>query len=585
MLVAWAGASGPGNRGAFYTERTSDHWICFAAQPDSPPTVEHPFYLRSIVYPELDVSRVNWWLSTCDRTHKGRCLWEGNKAFSDAFPGLSVLRLIDVVQGCLVETRSLTKYVALSYIWGAVDNFRLTKANRAQLLVPDSINKLFDRLPTTIRDAILLVKKIGLRYLWVDALCLLQNDSKDLQEGVQVMDLVYERSWLAIVAACGHNADAGLPGVQSETRKTTRLTLQVLPGISLGVYTRLDQLIKGTVYNSRAWTFQEQVLCRRAIYFIDNKIFFRCSHADFSESCLDQTRPWLTGTNVASLLPEAVHMSEPLNDYAIMLLYYSRRALTNEGDVLRAMAGIIRRISDKEKTRFLEGIPSVAIDAFLLFTAPKNNLHRRSGFPSYSWAGWRGDIAVDVPFDMEINDWLANETWIIWYKRNPSGITNLVWDPAAGDLGHIHGKASVILKGGGQFKSVVPLNISTLRTLPTEDIAFTVPIPSYPLLQFWTVSVFFKLDETDVFRATSKLVGRDGSHCGDVTLDGYEETTFFDSQEPFEFILISGLSPINALLLEWNGEIAERRGIGTLLHKAIGKGFLPGPRWREIVLG
>jgi hypothetical protein len=68
------------------------------------------------------------------------------------------------------------------------------------------------------------------------------------------MNQVYERSWFTIIAACGYDADAGLTGVQEGSRKMSKLTLEVNEEISLGVYTSIDQLVKGTVYNSRAWT-------------------------------------------------------------------------------------------------------------------------------------------------------------------------------------------------------------------------------------------------------------------------------------------------------------------------------------------
>lgn len=91
--------------------------------------------------------------------------------------------------------------------------------------------------------------------------------------------------------------------------------------------------------------------------------------------------------------------------------------------------------------------------------------------------------------------------------------------------------------------------------------------------------MFFKL-AIDVLGATSRLIGKDGSDCREMSVDEFEETTFFDTTEqPFELILLSGLDQINVILLEWNG------GIGSLDHKAIDKGSPPGPSWKEIVLG
>jgi len=72
------------------------------------------------------------------------------------------------------------------------------------------------------------------RYLWVDALCLIQDDTEDLDRGVNAMDLIYERAWLTVVAACGHDANARLPGVQNGTRKASRNTVEIKPGAEIG---------------------------------------------------------------------------------------------------------------------------------------------------------------------------------------------------------------------------------------------------------------------------------------------------------------------------------------------------------------
>jgi hypothetical protein len=178
----------------------------------------------------LDVERVLRWIEACEERHGG-CAAPLSLNFSDAFRGLHILRLIDVDAGCLVETSQLERYVALSYVWGSVPNLRLTKANRTAMLAPNALEQVFQALPPTIQDAIVLVQRLRARYLWVDSLCLLQNDGDDLQHGVNAMDLIYERAWLTIVAACGHDANARLPGVQQGTRLASRNTVPIAPGI------------------------------------------------------------------------------------------------------------------------------------------------------------------------------------------------------------------------------------------------------------------------------------------------------------------------------------------------------------------
>jgi hypothetical protein len=100
--------------------------------------------------------------------------------------------------------------------------------------------------------------------------------------------------------------------------------------------------------------------------------------------------------------------------------------------------------------------------------------------------------------------------------------------------------------------------------------------------------MFYKLTIVDVYRGSANLIGRDGETCGKIKLDGFDETTFFDSQTYFEVIFLLGLNDKHnkVMLLEWNGGIAERRGVGELWGKEIkDNGFRPGPQWKEIILG
>jgi len=318
---------------------------------------------------------------------------------------------------------------------------------------------------------------------------------------------------------------------------------------------------------------------------VDNKIFFRCRQAEYTECCLDHPRPPGPEGIISSLLPGTMYMYYPLGDFAVMLVYYTKRALTNQGDVLRAIEGIIRRFSERVKCRFFEGMPTAALDAFITFESfGFTSLHRRTGFPSYSWVGWKGGI--DINQRRINNDWLRTNTWIIWYKRSPSGITNLVWDPVANESFPTDDPEYVGYRERRPFGSLPALGIKTSRTAPTEDLTFDMPHLTYPLLQFWTLAVFYKISGIDVFRGWGDALAESGTVCGSICLDGFEETTFFESRGIFEFILLSkhGTDEYNVMLLEWNEGVAERRGIGTIKLWAVGMSFPPGPVWKEILL-
>ena len=164
------------------------------------------------------------------------------------------------------------------------------------------------------------------------------------------------------------------------------------------------------------------------MYFIDDKIFFRCQEAQYAETCVDTRR--LGGPIYYTSAPmKAIHsMLYPLEDLTTILGHYTQRALGNQGDALRAIAGLLRRFSERLKCSFLQGLPVAVFDLFILFMCGMDdiNLHRRSGFPSYSWAGWRGGIELELPSN-NMNEWLALKSWIIWHVRNPAGDTAPVW--------------------------------------------------------------------------------------------------------------------------------------------------------------
>jgi len=370
--------------------------------------------------------------------------------------------------------------------------------------------------------------------------------------------------------------------------------------------------------------FQEQVLSRRQLHFIDNKVYFRCRSTELTEACLDPYREYYSnlGVSIASVLSEAVHMTQPVADYREMLVHYSRRALTHEGDALRAMSGITRRFAVAMRCRFLEGLPTAVFDVFVLFRCSLGR--RRPSFPSYSWAGWRGALDFELwDAHIDIDSWLLYRTWIIWYERSPSGLViSSVWNPEANEALPYEERSHVGYRRRHPFLPrqglalLLPSHLTTtkLRTAPTERVQFARRLPTYSILQFWTLAVYFTIQNIDVFDGVAAIADLYHARCGTIWLDGFEEeTTFFrDMGGPpitLEFILLSeGASEpgrtssfkptkhhppatdrnyqkrFNVLLLEWRDGIAERRGVGWIHQPAIESSLSPGPVWKEIFL-
>jgi hypothetical protein len=203
---------------------------------------------------QLDISRARSWISACEHNHGETCNPRWSQSIGSSFSGLEVLRLLDVVNECLVEVRSPCRYLILSYVWGGVNNVRLTSSNKSSMMKEGVLQTIWRILPRTVQDAIDIVKALGERFLWVDALCLVQNDAVDVRIGIEVMDLIYERAALCIIAVSGDSANAGLPGVRCGSRLVTNHVEQIRPGIKLAVYNELDHMLRPSAYNRRAWT-------------------------------------------------------------------------------------------------------------------------------------------------------------------------------------------------------------------------------------------------------------------------------------------------------------------------------------------
>ncbi len=258
LSLSWYPYLGPA--GSFsidgVNKKVSGTRICFVNESTPPNALSRFRSFLTDLAPQLDLERVRRWISVCVHDHGNHCnpIWSQSTLSRSPIPGLEVLRLVDVVDGCLVEVRGPCKYLTLSYVWGGVPNFRLTTSNKSSLMQSGVLQSIWDMLPRTIQDAIDLTKLLKERYLWIDALCLVQNDRADLQKGVDVMDMIYERAIMTIIAAAGDNANASLPGVREGSRFIIQHVEQIKPGVKLAVYNDLDHLLWPSTYNRRAWT-------------------------------------------------------------------------------------------------------------------------------------------------------------------------------------------------------------------------------------------------------------------------------------------------------------------------------------------
>ncbi|KAK3315522.1 heterokaryon incompatibility protein-domain-containing protein [Apodospora peruviana] len=317
------------------------------------------------------------------------------------------VRGIDVDRGCIVDFRENERYVTLSYTWGNVKQLRLLAGNEKALRKPGGVWEVLQEVPQTIRDAITLTRKIGERFLWVDALCIVQDDPADLERSISQMGNIYRNSILTICACCGDDAGHGLPGVEEGSR-TTEQAVGLVGEILLGnMLPDADQTSTCT-WSTRGWTMQEKVLSQRKLQVTDHGVRWWCWHTITSEDENCRHSFWREGTAHTGMyffktehdqVVSKIGRNCNMDIYAFMVSDYTSRNLTHQGDAEKAIRGVFKEIDGLFRGTFIAGLPDTELSAALLW-APLGSQHRRLDpktgealFPSWSWLGWVGHVA------------------------------------------------------------------------------------------------------------------------------------------------------------------------------------------------
>jgi Heterokaryon incompatibility protein (HET) len=238
---------------------------------------------------ERTLATLKWWLSNCENNHKS-C--EQTSAVGQPwFP----TRVIDVdseprliVKGASTHPGMSQRYVTLSHCWGTKPITTLTKSN----LVAFQRAIMMDSLPKTFREAILVTRKLGFRYLWIDSLCIIQDSEDDWRAESSVMGQVYKGSTLTIAALDSTDSSGGLfrqrDMIQLQPYSTSLRTSQT--GEREDIYIFSDAVlgarfeINSGPLSRRAWVLQERLLSPRTVYFGSNQVFWECSELEATEA-------------------------------------------------------------------------------------------------------------------------------------------------------------------------------------------------------------------------------------------------------------------------------------------------------------
>ncbi|KFH48962.1 hypothetical protein ACRE_002540 [Hapsidospora chrysogenum ATCC 11550] len=364
------------------------------------------------------VSRIREWLDACNRGHDHHCS-PGSRPQDQDVPTFRPAWLIDSAERCLVRAKTTDRYVALSYVWGPGDRKRRpsTEADPA-ILVKANVDVYEDALPEedlpkTVLDAMWVARKLGLRYLWVDKLCIVQDDQEEVDAHVRHMAYVFANAYLTLIAAHGDIKTGLLPLDPRRTPAGGRGPLGM--GSSSPTH---EELVRRSKWRSRGWTLEEALYSRRRVYFFEEAMAWEC-HCETWQGSPTSVAKSVRGrrdvcdTPLSSAVFAYRHAPWPdLDEYARISMDYSARKLTLVDDTLPAFSGITHILSRVFPGGFLYGMPLMFLDVALLWR-PQASIRRRAVMkppflPSWSWMGWWFD---GVPVDLGL--WRAAADYVV----------------------------------------------------------------------------------------------------------------------------------------------------------------------------
>ncbi|KAL6704544.1 hypothetical protein ACN47E_008173 [Coniothyrium glycines] len=328
-----------------------------------PRQIECPFEIRSICSDPKSTTlfdKIATWIDDCAQTHD-QCK-DPDRTFAPT-------RLIKISGDNgqdvhLVSSTGPVKYAVLTYCWGPYSQSMTLKAN-----ITERHKRLdISLLPQTLQDAIFTTRKLGLEYIWIDSICILQDDRDDWAREAATMAGVYSNGYVVLAATAAAASTQGFlwprkPPLVVQCAPAVGPSFEVLARRNDTHWCNLDRHSNEYSLFSRAWCMQERYLARRIVHFLPAEVRFECRCYD---ACECDAVPWphpepTSGDDFYRELRAACE-SGTIGDLEFAGLWnnltkeYSEMGITHRTDLLPALGGIARSLAPISPGRYLAGL-------------------------------------------------------------------------------------------------------------------------------------------------------------------------------------------------------------------------------------
>ena len=329
------------------------------------------------------------------------------------------------------SAEKMGRYACLSYCWGDAPRFVTTTDNVAQR--KHSIQ--LAEMPKTFSDAITVCLALHVEYLWIDALCIIQDSPADWNEQAMQMCQIYGRSYITIIASRAETSHAGFladysfeePIFVKSIPSADNAGLEYRPGFTevwlrAGVdhdpFSSTSTLSRKADMptRQRAWCLQEHFMPTRTISFGHAEVVFECEVCVQCQCGYFSGSLFSRGTDYGARFDHYQSIRTVRRSAALFVVIkdhwmrivenYTSRAMTFDSDRLTALAGIAEAFEEEINCRYLAGLWEDGLFHGLMWETSgptRRNLH--AGVPTWSWASIVGQIRYIDGHDGEIMDY------------------------------------------------------------------------------------------------------------------------------------------------------------------------------------
>lgn len=308
----------------------------------------------------------------------------------------------------LIEARSQAfgRYACLSHSWGPSQPLRTMKAN-----LKDIITRIFwSSLPRSFQDAVFVARELSIDYLWMDSLCIIQDDLDDWAAESSTIAGVFSNAYVTISANVADNCYAGFlrerispesKKIHSRTNTGAAISVHVCPSLLHGAFSDFwydDYNVRHNPLRQRAWAFQEYILSPRLLQFSPSKILWECNTlVDYECGAYSHDRlvklgfvKAMNGGEASSTLLHTIRSFSPYE--------YSHRNLTFNSDPLTALSSLARMAQSMLWCEHYAGLWRAYLIEDLAWCSINPGVRPEIAAPTWSWASVQGSRLWLMPF-------------------------------------------------------------------------------------------------------------------------------------------------------------------------------------------